>query len=271
MSRARRLTAALRTALFATLALLLPTIPQPADAASAETTGTTTGTFFWANAWAAHHTAPHGPSSGPARMRRLVRLIDRGHVGLGALAEVERSQVTAFRRSAPSHRMLTGGRGDTTGVFWDAEEYDLVEAYRFRSFTYGGRGLRVPVAVLRDRRTDRRLAVIAVHNPRDRWRDRALGRELQEVRRLRRRYDGRVSVLVAGDFNDRAAVACRARRAGLYSVGNRSCRHHSPIDQLLVDRDVRTSGYRSIRGGRAGRVTDHPAVYRTDFTIGVPA
>ena len=262
------------------LALLTPTVWQPADAApptSTASTGTTAtnatapatdGTFFWANAWAAHHTAAHGARSGAARMRRLVRLVVPARVAVGALAEVERSQVATFRRSAPSYRLLTGGRGDTTGVFWDAGAYDLVERYTFRSFTYGGRRLRVPVAVLRHRSTDRRLAVISVHNPRDRWRDRALGRELREVRRLRRAYAGRVSIFVAGDFNAGASVACRAHRAGLVSVGNRGCRRYSPIDQLLVDRHVRVTGYRSISGGRVDRITDHPAVYRARFAIG---
>jgi endonuclease/exonuclease/phosphatase (EEP) superfamily protein YafD len=263
---ARRRTPGLVSTLLITLALVAG-IPQEAHAASPAAT-TTVGTFFWANAWAAHHTAAHGASSGPARMRRMVRLLERGHVDLGALAEVEHGQVVAFRRSAPAYRIFTGGRGATTAVFWDADAYELVDAYRFRSFTYGGRRVRVPVAVLRHRSTDRLLGVIAVHDPRDRWRDRALGRELQEVRRLRRAHGGRLSVLVAGDFNAGASVACRAHRAGLYSVGNRRCGRHAPIDQLLVDRHVRASGYRSISRSRAGGVTDHPAVYRARFSIG---
>lgn len=267
MHPARRRTPGLRLLLLTTLALLAPTVPGPADAAPAGTAGTATGTFFWANAWAAHHTAARGASSGPARMRRLVRLVERHGVALGALAEVERSQVAAFERSAPTYRMLTGGRGESTAVFWDETDYDLVEAYRFRSFTYGGRGLRVPVVVLRHRATGHRLAVISVHDPRDRWRDRALGRELEEVRRVRRAYGGRITVFVAGDFNAGASVACRAHRVGLFSVGNRSCRRSSPIDQLLVDRDVRVDGYRSIPRRRAGHVTDHPAVYRARFAV----
>jgi len=234
----------------------------------AATPARTTGTFFWANAWAAHHTAARGGAApGAERMRRLVRLVEGADIGLGALAEVERSQIEAFRRAAPSYRLLVGGRGTTDGVFWDAGSYELVDGYRFRGLTYGGRRLRVPVAVLRDRTAGRLLAVIAVHNPRDGWNARAYRRQMDEVRRLRRTYGAGLSVFVAGDFNSGAWVACRSHRTRLYSAGHRRCRGSAPIDQLLVDRHVRTSSYRRMDGPRVDRITDHPAVYRTRFTI----
>jgi endonuclease/exonuclease/phosphatase (EEP) superfamily protein YafD len=246
------------------LAGLLPAA-SPAGAAEPDRT---TGTFLWANAWAAHYTQGRGgAASGAERMRRLIRLASRADVELGALAELERSQITALRRSAPSYRLLVGGRGMTDGVLWDAGAYDLVEGYRFRGFTYGGRRVRVPVAVLRDRSTGRLLAVIAVHNPRDRWNARAYRRQMKEVRRLRRAY-ARISVFVAGDFNSGSWVACRAHRTRLFSAGHRRCGAQAPIDQLLVDRQVRVSGYRRLDGRRADRITDHPAVYHARFAIG---
>ncbi|GAA1945462.1 hypothetical protein GCM10009798_00500 [Nocardioides panacihumi] len=259
-------TAVLAPTLGAVLQLASPARAVRPTAQATAQPARATGSFFWANAWAAHHTAAHGPGSGAARMRRLVRLVRGSGVGLGALAELERSQITAFRRSAPSYRLLVGGRGTTNGIFWDSGAYDLVEGYAFRGLSYGGRPVRVPVAVLRDRATGDLLAVIAVHNPRDRWRDRALGRELQEVRRLRRAH-GPVSVFLAGDFNAGTSVACRAHRARLFSVGNRGCRGSAPIDQLLADRSVRVRSYRRMTGARVGRITDHPAVYRARFAI----
>jgi hypothetical protein len=251
-------------ALAAALLLAVPAVPQRADAAP----GRATGTFFWANAWAAHHTAARGgAASGAERMRRLVRLVESAGVGLGALAEVEHSQVAAFRRSAPTYELFTGGRGNTVGVFWNTDDYDLVAAHRFRGFSYGGRRVRLPVAVLRDRASRDLLALIAVHNPRDRWRDRALRRELQEVRNVRHAYAGHVTVFVAGDFNATDSVACRAHRAALVSVAQRRCHGSAPIDQLLVDRAVRIRGYRPMSGRRVDRITDHPAVYRARFTL----
>jgi hypothetical protein len=254
------------------LALLLPLLPS--GAASATTAADaqdrprpTSGTIFWANAWAAHHTAARRGMTGAERMHRLVRLVDSTGASLGVLAEVERPQIAAFRRATHSYRLAVAGRGTTDGVFWDDERYELVASRRFRGLTYGGRRTPVPVVVLRDRSTDHLLGVMAVHNPRDRWRDRALRRELREVRALRHQYGDGITVLVAGDFNSGEPVACRAHRARLYSAGHRRC-GWAPIDQLLVDRHVRIRGYRAMRGPRVGRITDHPAVYRARFTAG---
>lgn len=256
-----------RRALVLVVTTAVASLLQPVWSARAAEPTRATGTFFWANAWAAHHTAaPGGAASGAHRMRRLVRLVHGGHVGLGTLAELEHSQISAFRRAAPTYTLFTGGRGMTDGVFWETGRYELVDAYRFRGFSYGGRHESVPVVVLRDRASAHLLAVIAVHNPRDRWRDRALRRELQEVRRLRRTYD-RVSVFVAGDFNAGSSVACRARRLKLYSAGNRHCDGYVPIDQLLTDRHVTIHRYRRMAGARVHRITDHPAVYSARFTI----
>lgn len=259
---------ALLLATVTALAMLLPvTTPDPASAASPhEQPRPTSGTFFWANAWAAHHTAARRGMTGADRMRRLVRLVTGGNVSLGVLVELERPQIATFRRGAHSYRLVVAGRGTTDGVFWDDERYELVASRRFRGLTYGGRPMPVPVVVLRDRVTDHLLGVMAVHNPRDGWRDRALTRELRQVRRLRREYGARLSVFVAGDFNSGEPVACRARRAGLYSAGHRGC-GWAPIDQLLVDRDVRIRRYRSLDGRRVDRITDHRAVYRARFIV----
>ena len=257
-----------RRALLLVVTAVLSGLLQTATPAHADAPTRTTGEIFWANAWAAHHTAARGgAASGAERMRRLVRLVTGAHLGLGALAEVERSQIEAFRRSAPSYRLLVGGRGTTDGVFWDTGAYELVDGYRFHGLTYGGRQVRVPVAVVRDRAHDRLLAVIAVHNPRDRWNARAFGRQMAEVRRIRNAYGHRISVFVAGDFNSGAWTACRSHRARLFSAGHRRCDGSAPIDQLLVDRHVRISSYRRMDGGRVDRITDHPAVYRARFTI----
>lgn len=247
-------------------ALLWPTWPARATEPTR-----TTETFFWANAWAAHHTAARGgAASGAERMRRLVRLVRESGVGLGALAEIERSQVAAFRRSAPTYTLFTGGHGNTEGVFWETDRFDLVDSYRFRSFSYGGRRVPVPVAVLRERASQQLVAVVAVHNPRDHWRDRALRRELEEVRRLRRSYPDGISVLVAGDFNAGESVACRAHRLKLFSVGDRDCRGYAPIDQLLTDWRTRVRSYRRLAGSRVHRITDHPAVYRARLALAPP-
>lgn len=240
--------------------------------------------FFWANAWANHHTARAGGDgrfamAGARRMERMVRLIHRRDADVGVLVEMERPQVRAFRRaSAGRYAMVTGGtpgRGIYDGVFYDAGAYRLVDSYHFRSWTKHGRRARVPVVFLDDRRTGQRIAVMAVHHAAfgsgSRWRERALDREIAEIRRLRRTHGPGVTVFIAGDFNSTERAYCRMRKAGLRSPVRPAKRcENTPvgIDQLFGDRAARFSGYRRIV---RPDITDHPAVYVARFRLAAPA
>lgn len=239
--------------------------------------------FFWANAWANHHTARPGGDgtfamSGKRRMERMVRLIKRRDADVGVIVEMERVQVRAFLRAGGGrYAMVTGGtpgRGILDGVFYDTAAYRLVDSYRFRSWTKHGRRARVPVVFLDDRRTGQRIAVMAVHHAAfgsgAHWRERALRREIREVRRIRRAHGRAVTTFVGGDFNSTENAYCRMRKAGMRSPVPRARRcHDTPvgIDQLFGDRQARFSGYRRIV---RRDITDHPAVYLARFRLAAP-
>lgn len=241
------------------------------------------GRFFWANAWAAHETSGDRPGlSGPRRMRLMLDVIRRRHASLGALAEVETPQVAAFRRFGGDYAIVRGGhRGETNAVFYDARRYRPERVTRFWSYFYEGRRVAVPVVVLRDRGTGARIVVMAVRNPantphhphQSRWRRAAVRREAQEVRRLQARYDGRVSVLVGGDFNQREPCRLAARTGLVSAIATVSgcSRVRTRIDQAFADTSVRFTSYAAVVGRRVSRITDHHAVYVAGFTLRQPA
>lgn len=245
------------------LAALLPLAPARAD---------DTRTFFWANAW---HALGAGAASGDARMDRMTALIRRRHPSAGALAELMPSQWRRFNADMHGrYRLLVGSRqGLTNGVFYDPTVYRLVASKHFRSYYFFGQRVREPVAVLEDRQSAARVAVIAVHNPADlagrsnaRWRAKAIRAEVAEVTRMRRQG---LSVLLAGDFNGGASVRRHLVTGGaLVSAvpGPLGRTREVGIDQLFAA-GVTLSGYRPITGPGVSAITNHRVVYTADYQV----
>lgn len=236
--------------------------------------------FFWANAWANHHTARPGGDgrhamAGARRMARMVRLIDRRNADVGVIVEMELPQVRAFARAGGGrYAMVTGGtRRIRDGVFYDTSAYRLVSSYHFLSWTKHGRRAKVPVVFLEDLANGRRLAVMGVHHAAfgagARWREKALDREIAEIKRLKAAHGSGLSVFIAGDFNSIDRAYCRMRKAGMRSPVPPAKRcHHTPvsIDQLFGDRTVTFRHYRRIVQ-HTNLLTDHAAVYFARFTV----
>ncbi|MFT4286525.1 hypothetical protein [Nocardioides sp.] len=260
-----------------------PTAPvPPPDAASlipSPTTARSQGVFFWANVAADNGRQIKRRFTGPQRVRMMLDVIEQEHVSLGALAELGEQQARAFRAVGSPYALLPGRVGLTNAVFYDTRVYDVERTYRFRSFFYDGSRAPVPVAVLHERATGARIAAMAVRHPANtraqgnqrRWRAAATRRELREIRRLRSQYDGRVTVFIAGDFNQRGTCALAAR-TGLASplVSDSGCHAaRSRIDQLFADRSVTFTSYRVLRQP-ARHLTNHAGVYTAAFDATQP-
>lgn len=249
------------------LAALLPLAPVHADE---------TRTFFWANAW---HALGAGAASGDARMDRMTALIRRERPSSGALAELMPSQWKRFNADMHGrYRLVVGSRtGLTNGVFYDPTVYRLVARQHFRSYYFFGQRVSEPVAVLEDRQSATRVAVIAVHNPADlagrsnaRWRAKAIRAELAEVARLQRQG---LPALLAGDFNNGPDVRRHlvTRGALVSAVPGPPTRHRRVgIDQLFAA-GVTLSDYRPITGHRVSGITNHRVVYTTRYVVPSPA
>lgn len=243
-------------------------------------TGTASGTVFWANVGVDHLRHPR-PAA--ARARVVVGLMGSSHATLGLLAEASGPQVRALRRTAGGTLgVVTGSaRSAATVVVYDTRAFRLDRTVRFRTVGYRGRPVRVPLVVLSDRATGARVAALAVHHPasntprgsQGRWQRVAWRRELGALRRLSAAYDGRISLFLGGDFNERSTCRLVARTGLVSPIGTvSSCPiARTRIDQLFADPTVRFDRYRTIRGGGARQATDHAAVYSVAFTLRQPA
>ncbi|MDH2413419.1 hypothetical protein [Nocardioides sp. CER19] len=261
-------------------ALLVPAAPSGAHQPNSPAERTSTGAAFWANVGTDH--LAH-PGSAVHRARILLRALRTQHATLAMFAEASTRQVRALRRVGGSaYGIVPGrGRGETSAVVYDTRAYRLERTVRLWSVTYHGRRVPENVAILRDRATGARIAALAVHHPsshthrggQGRWQRIAWQREMRVLRGLQASYDGRLSLFLGGDFNQRST--CRlVRQNGLVSpIGTvSSCPTARPrIDQLFSDPTVRFSGYRAIRHGQALRATDHTGVYTTAFGLRQPA
>ncbi len=246
------------------LAVLLPLAPAHAD---------TTRTFFWANAW---HAIGAGASSGNQRMDAMTALIRHQRPSAGALAELVPSQWQRFNADMHGrYRIVVGSRsGLTNAVFYDPSAYRLVATRHFRSYFFFGQRVQEPVAILEDRQSAARVAVIAVHNPADlagrsnaRWRARAIRAELAEIARLTRQG---LPVLMAGDFNNGPRVRRHlvAHGALVSAVPGSPTRARGVgIDQLFAAGGITLSGYHPIKGRAASRITNHRVVYTADYQV----
>jgi hypothetical protein len=238
-----------------------------------------TGSAFWANLGVEQLAHP----GSPARRARLLLGVMRGQrATVAMLAETTGRQARALRREARGGYAVVAARrhGETNAVVFSTHAYRLLRVVRFRTFGYHGRRVPAAIAVLRDRSTGARIGALAVHHPASntrrgtqaRWQRASWRRELRVLHGLRSAYDGRISMFLGGDFNQRST--CRlVDRTGLVSpVGTvSSCpTARTRIDQLFADTSVTFSDYRAIRHGPARRATDHAGMYATSFSVRQP-
>lgn len=238
-----------------------------------------TGTFIAAtlNVLGHSHTARGGKkwrqfAGSRVRMARTVSLLDANYVGLLGLQEFQPVQRRMFLRMTRGWRVFSPPRDPQDSIAWRTSRFRLVRATSFK-VPYFRTWRPMPVVVLRDRATGRKLVVISVHNPANRGYSRtmykrraeAVRRELKMVRTMRRRSGA--PVILMGDFNDDSrALYCRITRRGLKAssggVRGRQCRPSvvAGIDWIFGTKGVRFTGSQRVQGGIVRRATDHPLI-----------
>ena len=272
----------IRTALAALLTALPLTVLPPLSSlspASAEPAPTDDGSapppvsapvlreFFWMNALRSNHDARARATAG-SRMRTDIDHLRRGRVDFGVLAETAPDQRHDFRRlGGDTWALVTGGNAIDNVVFYRRSAFSLVDRESLTIRYVGGQRVRLAVPVLQDRDSGSRVAVIPVHNPRQKvgpWRRISLAREVAKVQQLRRRHPA-WEVVIAGDFNAEWTPACAFTHIGLDSLvaTRRTCHRRLPIDQMYATPGLRPHGYRGVPTS----ATDHHREYHATLVL----
>lgn len=237
-----------------------------------------TGTFIAAtlNVLGHSHTARGGKkrrsfAGSKTRMARAVSLLKSNDVALVGLQEFQPVQRKMFLRMTRGWKVFSP-RDPQDSIAWRASRFKLLRTTSFK-IPYFRTWRPMPVVVLRDRATGRKLVVISVHNPANKGPVRkmakrraiAVGRELKMVKTMRRRTHA--PVILMGDFNDRTRkLYCRVTKHGLKAssrgVRGRHCRPSvvAGIDWIFGTKGIRFTGHQRVHGGLVERTTDHPLV-----------
>ena len=223
------------------------------------------------------HTARGGDKRGFAgsrrRMGHVVSLLGANGVSVVGLQELQPIQRASFLRRTRGWRIHSPKGDPQDSVAWRSSRFRLLRATSFK-VPYFRRMRRMPIVVLKDRATGRKLVVISVHNPANKGskakmrKRRAAGvrRELAMVKHMRRTT--RAPVILMGDFNDkRRRFFCHMTRQGLKASsrgnpGRRGCRKSevAGIDWIFSTRGIKFTGHQRVQGGLVARTTDHPLV-----------
>jgi murein DD-endopeptidase MepM/ murein hydrolase activator NlpD len=212
------------------------------------------------------------------RMKLATSLLRSNEVDLVGLQELMGVQRTMFLNLTKQYRIYSP-RDPQDSIAWRASRFQLLKATTFK-IPYFESERPMPVVVLRDRATGRKLVVISVHNPANRnhikkfrrkpWlmerrRAEAVRRELAVATKMRRATGA--PVILMGDFNDRSRrLYCRVTKHGLKAssrgVRGRSCRPSvvAGIDWIFATRGIRFVGHQRVQGGLVAKATDHPLV-----------
>ena len=212
-------------------------------------------------------------ASGPARIRGVVRLLEKYGVDVVGLQEFQRPQHRAFVSQAGDTYAVWSPRGDTeNSIAWKRDRWDLVSTSAVSIPYFDGHHRRMPVVRLRDRVTGAESIFVNVHNPADthryprqaRWRQAAVAREVALVRRLRASTG--VPVFLTGDMNDHRQVFCQLVGRGAMTASNgggaaRGCNAppSAGIDWIFAS-GAQFSDHTVDRSPLVKATTDHPFV-----------
>jgi hypothetical protein len=168
-------------------------------------------------------------------------------------------------------------------VIWRKAEWRLVEAETIQIPYFHGNLIRMPYVLLQDKETGQQGWFFNTHNPADahgpaqKWRDKAVRKEINLVNDLRAQYPD-TPVFVTGDMNDREKFFCpitsrtELLAANGGSTADGTCTMPSPsrVDWVLGTSDMTFTGYNALKDELVAKTTDH-YVIMADANIPAPA
>jgi endonuclease/exonuclease/phosphatase family metal-dependent hydrolase len=221
------------------------------------------------------HTSAHGDKpafpDGVTRMHWDVAFILRNRLDLVGFQELQHPQAQAFAQDMAGRYELFSGSSDTeNSIAWNAQRFTLVAGTTQRVPYFSGNIRHMPVVLLRDRSTGQELYVMNVHNPADtrahhgneKWRRRAMSRELALVKELRTHG---LPVIVTGDMNEHRQGFCtftstgdlHAAAGGDHTGGCRAPSGFNGIDWIFGSTGVNFSDFHVDRSTLDSHASDH--------------
>lgn len=254
----------------------IPT-PVPTPGPTPAPAGRTSFVISSFNVLGSSHTTAGGNKpqyrSGPARIHDAVKILEQEKVEVVGFQEFQTNQAKEFLKIAGEDYGLypgpkLGGGPVQNSVAWRKDTFDLVKPATFEIPYFHGHKMKMPVVLLRHKRTGQEIYVLNIHNPastkrvgdQERFRDAATQIEIDLVNRLR--ATGK-PVFLTGDFNEREEAFQKVTRgAAMTSADAPSGKpaKRMGIDWIFGTQGVRFSGYERRDDALVDRTTDHPVV-----------
>lgn len=237
---------------------------RPPTAAASQPGGEATFEVASFNVLGSSHTAAGGNkpgmASGVARTRGAVAAMRKHGVDIAGMQEFQGDQQKAFQRLAPEFGVV--GERDNA-IVYNQKKFRLLKKDSFIIPYFEGNKRQMPIALLEDKKTGKRVWVVNIHNPADTKdhphnaanRAKAISAEQQLMRKLQATG---YPVLLTGDFNARVGVDQSMARAGMDSAAPGKAR--SEIDYIFGSAGVDFSHYAADHGLQRNGTSDHPLI-----------
>ena len=235
------------------------------------------GTF---NVLGSSHTGGHGDEaarpSGVWRMSRTVSVLSQHDVQVVGLQEFETIQAKTFlNQTHGAWQIYPNLPGDTRdAIAWRTDAFEVVQEQTVRVPYFNGSMVTMPVVLLRDRKTGKKVYFFNVHNSADTYkyhhqqgnRSTAMAREVQLIKQM---HGYKIPVIFTGDLNERDPAYClftaQAPLHAAYGGSNTAagCLPPTiggsvPIDWIFGTPDVAFSDPVMDHSALVRAATDHP-------------
>jgi hypothetical protein len=244
------------------------------------------------NLLGAGHTGPGGDrpgwASGSKRMEWAVQILEQNSIDVVGFQEMQPSQYSTFDELAgqqygifPGDQMTTAAMANS--IAWRQDQFTLLRTETIQIPYFKGNLIRMPYVLLQDKETGQQAWFFNTHNPADahgpaqKWRDKAVKKEIDLVNGLREQYPD-IPVFVTGDMNDREKFFCPitsrtellAANGGSTADGTCTMPTPSRVDWVLGTSDMSFTGYLALKDELVAKTTDHFVIY-ADANIPAPA
>ncbi len=228
------------------------------------------------------HTTPRGNkpgyAAGTVRMQRSVQVLTGKGVDLVGFQELEEPQYREFQRITGGSwgvfpAMTMGSNPVRNSIAWRKDTWSVVSSGTIPVPYFHGKRVPMPWVLLEHVATDRRLAVVNIHNPattkrrgnNERWRDVGTALEVGLVNRLKTTSP----VVLMGDFNEREEAFCKVTAGAAMHAANGGtgapCRPPAGagIDWIFGTPELSFSAYERYTSALLRSATDHPLIVAT--------